>query len=175
MENLLKMTDPRTDITDEEYHVTFGLHSGFPLCCVWEFAEGGKGGPCKLCLDNGIEELPEPHFCDPATPACQPYLDRVEQNGVATLRDWLDRKLIVLDDGERIECHTFMTSGRNILDDERRQMLKAAGLRMVHLCYFSFRDIQHYKYIFQKPDAPSGKCKGCKKKYSLDFPTVGSR
>jgi hypothetical protein len=169
------MMAPKIDITDEEYHVSFGLHSGFPLCCVWEFAEGGKGGPCKLCRDNGIEELPDPHLCDPANLACLPYLDRVEQNSIAILRQWLDDGLIVWDEGERVQCHSFITATRTTLDDTRRDMLKDAGYRMVHLCYFEVEGVQHYKYIFQHPDhGKPDKCKKCKSKYSLSFPTVGT-
>lgn len=163
-------------MTREDYHITFGLHSGYPLCCVMAFVDANHsshGGPCQRCRDKGIENWPL-HVCRPGGPGCDAYLDLVEENSVEILQNFLEGTLRVVD--EDVNASTFVTQGSRILSDTRREMLKEAGYLMTHICWSTVMRVDHYKYIFQHfTDKEVGKCARCKRKYSLNFPTTGSK
>jgi hypothetical protein len=164
-----------TTITDAEYHLSFGLHSGIPLCCSAHFAlDGGRGGPCPKCLEKGHTLSGwNLHTCGD-NPACQPYLDRVDLNHLKILQRWLDGS------GVRVgppkvnnqDDNTWGSSTTRPLSDACRELLKENGFLMVHICW---PEECPYVYIFQRNDAKPGKCDFCKKKYSLKFPTTGKQ
>jgi hypothetical protein len=78
------MTDPKTELAEDDYHIAFGLHSGFPLCCVFSYVETPphkrKGDSCKVCKDKGIQHTL--HTCDPKNAACETYLDLVKDRAI---------------------------------------------------------------------------------------------
>lgn len=166
-------------VTDADYHLTFGLHSGIPLCCSIHFSDGGgKGGPCEKCAAEGkthSDVIGNLHYCDERTPACQPYLDRVDINMLSNLQSWLDGgiKLIqegIEDDGNRL---TWGMSTIRVLSDEMRDLLKDNTFRMVHICWPG--KTYHYIYVFQRGAAEPAKCDFCNAKFSLKFPTAGKQ
>jgi len=79
-----RMIDPYSP----EFHITFGLHSGLPLCCVYEWVYGNSNGnECKPCRDKGLSYAL--HICGDH-PACQPYLELVTQGTVDTIHKKAD-------------------------------------------------------------------------------------
>jgi hypothetical protein len=153
-------------VTDAEYHLSFGLHSGIPLCCAIEFADSGnKGGPCPPCLEKGITKeslFAKYHHCDENTPACQPYLDIVEGKALEAYKEYRENHAGKLDYG----THSYRP-----LKDKLRELLKQDGFRMVHLCWPEVG----YWYIFQQQGGKKGTCGICNKKFSLAFPTTGKQ
>jgi len=76
------------------------------------------------------------------------------------------------------ELDTIDIAQRSLLSDEDRELLKEAGYKMVHLCYFYVQEVQNYHYFFHHYkffSKEKGKkiCSRCKKRYGLVFPTVG--
>lgn len=154
---------------DEEFHLAFGLHSGIPLCCAYHFAyDGGKGGPCPSCEENGVtkEELfSQYHWCSGNNPQCVPYLERLEENAIAAYKEGYrkDPQRPVGDDAYGIWLQLPMGPLRDILKDD--------GWLMAHLCW---PGPSEYWYIFLKHGSKEkGKCGVCGKKFSLKFPTTG--
>lgn len=144
-------------VTDEEYHIAFGLHSGIPLCCVLAFTFDGRiGGPCPACIEKGVTKkkmFSKYHHCDENTPACQPYLDIIDDRGLAAYKVYREKYPERLDYG---------TDSTRPLDDRLRELLKQDGFRMVHLCWPE----PSYWYIFQQPGGKKGKCGICNKKFA---------
>jgi hypothetical protein len=160
-------------VTDEDYHITFGLHSGIPLCCVLAFAEHGKGGPCPKCISAGVtkkELFSIMHWCDESTPACQPYLDIIELRIIHAYKERnCQGKAINLVKGE-VDDYTWGCSFTRPMGDELRDLLRDDGFRMVHLCW---PEPSTYWYIYQQVGGKKGKCGICNTKFSLAFPTAG--
>lgn len=162
-------------VTDAEYHLTFGLHSGIPLCCALHFSEGGKGGPCPKCIEAGTtrEELwANLHQCDGNNPNCTPYLQRVQFNILSAFRRKVlhpPKKLVKGFESGRPE-KTWGCCTQLPLIEELREALKEEGFRMVHLCW---PEPSTYWYIWQQVGGKKGRCGICNTKFSLQFPTSG--
>ena len=161
-------------VTDAEYHLTFGLHSGIPLCCAIEFSDGGKGGPCPTCKEKGViskEMFSKLHTCHENNPACVPYLHLIELRTLSVFRNHRDLKPVNLVKGEQDDfttgCNLYMPMGA-----EFRDALKDAGFRMVHICW---PEPSVYWYIFQQVGGKKGVCGICNTKFSLKFPTTGKQ
>jgi hypothetical protein len=114
------------------------------------------------------------HKCDENTPACQPYLDRVELNVIAGYKRWregLERITNHTKDAELNDCRdTWGTSFERPLGDKLRGLLKEDRFRMVHICW---PEPGVYWYIYQRGEAKKAKCGICNTKFSLAFPTAG--
>lgn len=67
-----------------DYHLVQGLHSGFPLCCVFNREETGKGGECPECEEAGRDY--EMHRCSDDIPACAAYIEMVTEGVVGRIR-----------------------------------------------------------------------------------------
>jgi hypothetical protein len=68
----------------DDYHIVYGLHSGFPLCCVFHRVDTGKGGECPKCEEAG--EYYEMHRCSDDIPACEAYIEMVTKGVVGRIR-----------------------------------------------------------------------------------------
>jgi hypothetical protein len=163
-----------TSVTDEEYHLTFGLHSGIPLCCAIEFSDGGKGGPCPPCKEKGVvskEMFAKLHTCHENNPACVPYLQLIELRAFSWFTNHRDKKPVNLVKGEQDD----FTWGTNLfmpMGGEFRDALKDARYRLVHICW---PEPSVYWYIFQQAGGKKGVCGICNTKFSLSFPTTGKQ
>ena len=161
-------------VTDEDYHLTFGLHSGIPLCCAIEFSTGGKGGPCPPCQDNGItrEELfASLHKCHENNPSCAHYLELIELRTLQRFQNFSTEKPTNLVEGEQ-DDYTWGESLFTPMGDDFRYALKDAGYRMVHLCW---PGPSTYWYIFQQPGGKTGVCGACSVEFSLAYPSTGKK
>lgn len=159
-------------VTDAEYHLTFGLHSGIPLCCAIEFADGGKGGPCPTCKENGViskEMFSKLHQCHENNPACLPYLHIIESKALDHFLNYRDRHPVNLVRGEQ-DDFTWGTNLFTPMGDELRNALKDASFRMVHICW---PEHSVYWYIFQQEGGNNGVCGICNVKFSLKLRTTG--
>jgi hypothetical protein len=153
-------------VSDADFHLTYGLHSGIPLCCALTFVETRKGGPCPDCIDKGITKeamFSKYHHCDENTPACSPYLDYIEDRALESYKEYREN---------HPECFEYGTHSYRPLDSRLRDLLKEDGFRMVHICW---PDPVAYWYIFQKVGGEKGKCGICNVKFSLKFPTTGKQ
>jgi hypothetical protein len=72
----------------DEYHITYGLHSGYPLCCVFRYVEEGKGGECPKCVEAGLYH--ELHRCSVDYPQCADYLELIDQSGAKGVHRFAD-------------------------------------------------------------------------------------
>jgi len=163
-------------VTDEEYHLTFGLHSGIPLCCALYFSIGedtGKGGPCPKCLEKGITKkdiFSGMHWCHENSPACQPYLDLIELRIIYHYKHLRhDLKAVNIVKGD-MDDHTWGCSLTRPLGGTLRDLLKSDGFRMVHICW---PETSTYWYIYQQKGGKKGKCGICNTKFSRQLPTAG--
>lgn len=160
-------------VTDEEYHLTFGLHSGIPLCCALHFSEHGGGGPCPKCLEKGLTKkdmFDRMHWCHENSPPCQPYIDLIELRMLYHYKQGRDRReAINLVKGD-LDDFTWGCSLTRPLGSEMRDLLKDDGFRMVHICW---PEPSTYWYIYQQAGGKKGRCGICNKKFSLQFPTSG--
>jgi hypothetical protein len=68
-----------------DYHIVYGLHSGFPLCCVFNREETGKGGECPKCEEAGRDY--EMHRCSDDIPACKDYIEIITRGVVGRIRE----------------------------------------------------------------------------------------
>jgi hypothetical protein len=168
-----------TAVTDKDYHLTFGLHSGIPLCCAIEFSDGsGKGGPCPPCQEKGItprDVFDNMHQCNESNPACLPYIELIERRIYNWFIDYLDYRTdetpTNLVKGEQ-DNFTWGASLHTPMSGYFRDALKDAGYRMVHLCW---PEPSCYWYIYQQIGGKKGKCGICNSKFSLAFPTAGKQ
>lgn len=71
-----------------DYHIVQGLHSGYPLCCVFHREETGKGGECPECKEAGRDY--EMHRCHEDIPACEAYIELVTQGIVGHIKEKAD-------------------------------------------------------------------------------------
>lgn len=153
-------------VTDAEYHLTFGLHSGIPLCCAHHFAYvERRGGPCPVCSEKGItkaEVFAKYHHCEENEPSCQPYLDHIDGMALDSYREYI---------GKNPEALEYGTHSHRVLDQRLRDALRADGFRMTHICWPEYG----YWYIFQRDGSPKAQCGICSKKFSLKFPTAGTQ
>ena len=69
-----------------DYHLVYGLHSGYPLCCVFFREDNGGGGACPKCVDGGLVPH-EIHRCSDDTPACAAYNEMVTKGVVGRIRE----------------------------------------------------------------------------------------
>jgi hypothetical protein len=163
-----------TSVTDEEYHLTFGLHSGIPLCCAIRFADGEGGGPCPKCVESGLtreEWFANQHQCDENTPACQPYIDLVELRTLEHYKHHRSQKPTNLVKGE-LDDYTWGCSFARPLGEQLRNLLQQDGYRMVHICW---PEPKVYWYIYQQVGGKKAICGICNTKFSLAFPTTGKQ
>jgi hypothetical protein len=72
-----------------DYHLVYGLHSGYPLCCVFYREDNGGGGACPRCQEAGLVPH-EIHRCHEDIPACQPYIELVTQGMVDRIEEKAD-------------------------------------------------------------------------------------
>ncbi len=68
-----------------DYHLVQGLHSGYPLCCVFNREETGSGGECPECEEAGRDY--EIHSCSDDIPACAAYIEMVTKGVVSRIRE----------------------------------------------------------------------------------------
>ena len=159
-------------VTDAEYHIAFGLHSGVPLCCAIAFADGGKGGPCPPCKEKGVvskEMFSNMHSCSENNPACVPYLELLERKVFNWFVEYRTEKPTNLVEGEQ-DDFTWGASLHMPMSWYFRDALKEYGYRMVHMCW---PEPSVYWYIFQQEGGKKGECGICSTKFSLGFPTAG--
>jgi hypothetical protein len=167
MGNLLNMMAPRTDLSEEEFDTAFGLHSGYPQCCVWARNEGLiPYGSCKTCHEAGIDRCQGIHYCSYDHPDCATYLEVMESRWVTTL----SATLATVDDWD------YCVYMRRPLCGEAREIIQTSGFRMAHLCW---PPDHGYCYIFRRPfddkrDTTKTECIECGSKYSVAFPTAGT-
>ena len=103
------------------------------------------------------------HWCDENTPACQPYLDLIELRII----HWYKDRVFMMKPGNlvkgELDDYTWGCSFTRPLGDELRDLLKADGFRMVHLCW---PEPSCYWYIYQQPGGKKGKCGICNSKFA---------
>lgn len=159
-------------VTDEEYHLTFGLHSGIPLCCAIAFSESSKGGPCPRCLEKGVTKkdiFSRMHWCNENDAPCQIYLDLVDLRTIEHYKHHRLQRSVNLVKGV-LDDFTWGCSSTRPLGGEIRDLLREDGFRMVHICWPEFST---YWYIWQQYGGKKGKCGICNTKFSLALPTTG--
>lgn len=171
-------------VTDEEYHLTFGLHSGIPLCCALHFSEHGGAGPCPKCISAGITKkdiFSRMHWCNEDSAPCQPYLDIIELRIIHAYKNRVHMKAYNLVKGEnaekvrpgsRLDDFTWGCSFTRPLGDELRDLLHDDGFRMVHICW---PEPSTYWYIWQQVGGKKGRCGICNSKFSLKLPSAGKK
>ncbi|KKN46603.1 hypothetical protein LCGC14_0671080 [marine sediment metagenome] len=161
-------------VTDAEYHLAFGLHSGVPLCCAIEFSDGGKGGPCPPCKEKGVvskEMFSKMHSCHENNPACVPYLELLERRIFNWFVEYRTDKPTNLVEGEQ-DDFTWGASLYKPMGGYFRDALRKYSYRLVHLCW---PEPSVYWYVFQQEGGKKGACGICSSKFSLGFPTAGEQ
>ncbi len=71
-----------------EFHITYGLHSGYPICCVFQLVEEGEHGECPKCKEKGMSY--DLHRCSVDIPACAPYLELIADAAVKNVHRFAD-------------------------------------------------------------------------------------
>ena len=71
----------------QDWHITYGLHSGFPLCCAMHYADTEESGPCPKCRSEG--KTYELHICyRDRSPSCCTYLDMMVERTVSDIHEY---------------------------------------------------------------------------------------
>jgi hypothetical protein len=76
------------EIHSDDYHITYGLHSGYPICCVFRYVEEGEAGECPKCVEAGLYH--ELHRCSVDYPQCSDYLDLIDQRAAKSVHRFAD-------------------------------------------------------------------------------------
>ncbi len=149
-------------VSDSDYHLTFGLHSGIPLCCAILFSEGGRPGPCPKCREGGVDRL-SLHTCN-VHDSCQPYLDLVELRTIAIFHHWLSGSLRISTwEGDSLQSDSFGWDLARPVGKEFEGILEKEGFRVTHTC---LPEPHTYWYIAQK-GSPEGVCAFCDEDFTV--------
>lgn len=135
-----------SSLSTEEFDTAFGLHSGYPQCCVWARNEGKiPNGNCERCETKGLDSHKNLHHCSWDNINCLTYLQIIEDS-------WLQKLPSVLDDQD-----FYFLMYRKPVPDEAIEIIHKAGLILSHSCQPCDKG---YWYIWQKP--------GCKPRAIID-------
>ena len=155
-----------------EWHTEYGLHSGYPQCCIDSFLEGNGGGPCEACVEGGND--PIIHICREDRPECLPFLS----DYVGSVTSFLNGTLVMADQRTKPGDFTIFTARASLETGPAFQLLYDAGFVLSHACrqegfakwqhtsHKTFGKLDRRHYVFQRPERGQSECRICNEKFS---------